>query len=362
MHYFRTVFRRITLLFLCFLSLGTKAQVDTLFIQEFPHKLVLSPYLGSNANSLILTPRPIPGDTQQQELNYQPNLRGGFGISISYRVIDFSLGFRQKLSEENERLYGKTKATNLGFRLWATRHLLAEFTFQRVQGFSNRSTPSYDTLNFDRRYPYEFREDIRVNYLKLRAVYQLNPHRFSYRSSFSFSERQKKSAWGLLLNASLYSHRSRADSSFIPSAVRADFGDYGDIKTMQIVGLGLGPGIGGTWTKGRWYITGVLFLGMDVQYFVYDIPGVNTEKREFKLSNMADTRFSFGYNAPRFFIGIQNWNDYNILRPSAFQVRSLFGRALFSFGWRLESPKILDKAYDTGVNLIIPSRYQRFFY
>lgn len=344
------------------MCLCAEAQVDSLFIQEFPHKLVISPYFSSNINTLTLTPRPIPDDTLQQELLYQPNLRGGFGIGLSYRVIDFSLGFRQKLSEHSERVYGKTKATSLSFRLWATRHLLGEFTFQRVQGFSNRSTPAYDTVNFERNYPFELREDIRVTYVKVRGVYQLNPHKFSYRSSFSFSERQKKSAAGLLLNASLYSHRTRADSSFIPSAVRSDYGDYGDIKTMQIIGMGFGPGIGGTWTKGRWYLTGVLFLGIDIQYFLYDIPGVGTEKREFKISNMLDSRFSFGYNAPRFFIGLTNCNDYTILRPTAFHVRSLFGRGLFTFGWRLESPEILDKTYDLGVNTIIPERYRKFMY
>lgn len=344
------------------LTLSTQAQVDSLYIQEFPNKLVLSPYISSVVHNLNLTPRPISGDTMQQALNYQPNLRGGFGIGISYRVIDFSLGFRQKISEESERLYGKTKATSLSFRLWATRHILGEFTFQKVQGYSNRSTPAYDTLNFDRNYPYELREDMRVTYVKVRGVYQFNPHKFSYRSSFSFSERQKRSAGGLLLNGSLYSHRARADSSFIPSAVRSDYGDYGDIKTMQIIGMGFGPGIGGTWTKGRWYLTGVLFLGMDIQYFLYDIPGVDTEKREFKLSNMLDSRFSFGYNGPRFFIGFQNCNDYTILRPTAFHINSLFGRGLFTFGWRLESPKLLDKTYDTGVNLIIPTRYHKFFY
>lgn len=341
---------------------GVQAQVDSLYIQEFPNKLVISPYISSNLNTMVLTPRPIPGDTVQQELTYEPNMRGGFGIGISYRIIDFSLGVRQKLTEENERLYGKTKATNIGFRLWATRHLLTEFTFQRVQGYSNRSTPAYDTVNFDSRYPYELREDMRVDYLKIRGVYQFNPHKFSYRSSFSFSEKQRRNAGGLLLNASIYSHETQADSSFIPSAVRSDFGDYGDLSSMQINGFGLGPGIGGTCVQGRWFLTGVLFLGMDVQYMKYDLPSVGIKKKEYKLSSMADLRISFGFNGPRFFMGFQNWNDYNILRPTAFNLRSAYTRVLFSVGWRFDSPEILDKTYDLGVGTIIPRRFQKFMY
>lgn len=351
------------LLFWLFLfNLLAQAQVDTSFIEVFPDKLVISPYLNSRVNTVTIEPRPISGDTFQQSLSYQPNLRGGFGLEISYRMIDFAIGFRQKLTEENERLNGKSNSTNISFRLWATRHLLTEFTFHRIQGFSNRSTPAYDTLNHTRDYPYESREDMQIRYLKIRGVYQLNPHRFSYRSAFSFSERQKKSAGGFLFNASLYSHRMHSDSSLIPRAIREDYGEFGETKDMRILGFGFGPGIGGTWTKGRWFISSVLFLGMDIQYFSYEMPSRSATKKEVRLSNMADFRLSLGYNAPRFFIGIQSWNDYNSLRPSAYHVKSVFGRVNFSFGWRIGAPHLLNRSYDKGVSRIIPERFRKYLY
>lgn len=357
MYYLKSI-----LLFSLFLTLKVSAQVDTNYIQRFPNKLVLSPYISSQSSFVSIEPYDWAGDTTVTPFEYQPNLRGGYGLSFSYRVIDFSIGFRKKLSDQNEKLYGKSSSFGLSFRLWATRKVLTEFTFQSISGFANTSTQQFDTINYSENYPFQLRPDLTVQFLKMRMVYQFNPEKFSYRAAFGFSERQKKSSAGFLLNTQLYLHNTFADSSIIPSQLQKDYDGYGNIHSMATFALGIAPGVGGTWTKGKWFLTGVLFVGSDIQRFAYDVPGSTVTKKETKLAANADARISFGYNTPRFYFGFSSCADYNLLRPSPFKLNTSFTRGLFSVGYRFNSPKILDTVYDGAVNTIIPKKLRKFMY
>lgn len=357
------LFRKLFLVILLCIGLFSQGQVDSNFIQRFPDKLVLSPYISTSGSNIEFVSRPRFLSDTIQRIGYSPNLKSGYGISFSYHIIDFSLGLRFKLDDYSEKKYGKSSSIGLSFRLWLTRNFLGEFNTSLVQGYSNRSTASYDSTKVNVEFPYEHRPDMYTFYLKLRGVYQFNPDRFSYRASFAFSERQKKSAAGFLLNSHIYMLGIGGDSAFIPPMVSDYYGKYQDINLMTVGGIGLAPGVGGTWTKGRWFLTGVLFLGADYQHLAYEtFPNNDNLKNENVFALMADFRMSFGYNSPRFFAGIQSWTDYNLLRPSAFKINSSFQRALISVGYRFDSPKILDKSYNAAVNFIIPKRYRKFMY
>ncbi len=325
--------------------------------------LSLSPYASANAVTLSFIPYGEDVSPEEQRALYQPNLRGGFGLGISYRIADFSIGFRQRLDPVTEELYGHSAYANLSFRLWMSRHLLGEFTYQAIRGFSNLNTPLYDTTTrYSEQTPYEHRWDIKVRYLKMRTVYQFNPNKFSYRSAFSFSERQKKTAGGFLMNISIYNQNTTADSAFLPDAIRPFYGDLAQVNGFQITGLSLGPGIGGTWTGGRWFLSSVMFLGFDAQVFDYYAPVSGRWISELRPAPMFDFRLSFGYNAPRFFAGFQLWADANYLRPGPFKVNSVFVRNLLSVGYRFNSPKILNRVYDGAVNHLIPQPYRHLMY
>src|SRR5690606_22951704 len=104
-------------LFVLFLSSVQflKAQIDSAYIEQFPNKITISPYFSSTVNRITIVPQTETNDSLVKEVEYQTNARGGFGIGLSYRVFDFSLGVRQKLSPESEAIYGKTIYTNLSF-------------------------------------------------------------------------------------------------------------------------------------------------------------------------------------------------------------------------------------------------------
>lgn len=348
-------------LLVLFSAMWLKAQVDTNFIQTFPDKLTISTYLGTSTASLQFIPRPLAGDTLQHSMFYQPNLRGGFGLSVSYKIIDFSLGMRSKLDPATEKLYGKTYYKMFSFRLWATRKVAFELKHQRMHGFSNRNYGAYDgdTIPYSPETPFEPRPDIRIQYYKVRALYQHNPHKFSYRAAFSLSERQRKSKGGLLFNSHLYRMRVAADSSFAPEIIREDYGKYRDLKEVSIWAFGLAPGIGGTLSRGRWFITGVIFVGMDFQHFKYE-EGVDQRHSEWKLSQMLDLRISMGYNNRRFFFAWENTFDYNLLNPTAFRLNTIFGRSFITMGYRFDSPRILNETYRFLTNRFVPEKYRPY--
>ncbi len=337
-------------------------EADSTYIETNPGKLTLGLYFSSQAISLLVTPQ--EGSTYVDSLarsaSYSPNLRGGYGLAFSYRLIDFSLGLRQALDSTTEALLGRTDYGTFRLGLWATRKFRTEITYEYVKGFANTAAPTYQEEEFHGAFPH--RSDLRLRYIKLRGIYQFNPEKFSYRAAFANSERQLRNAGGFMINSSIYAHRVRSDSSLIPWAIQSQFGAYKNVKNMSIGGFGLAPGVGGTWTGGKWYLTGLLFLGGDLQHFSYRLEDQDREVREFKFSPSLDIRIAYGYNNKRFFVGAQHWLDYNILNPSSFNLTSLFSRNLLTFGYRFDAPRVLDNTYNWGVQHLVPKRLRQYMY
>lgn len=327
-------------------SLPLYGQVDTNYIEVFPPYLSISPYLSSSVANYRITSRMGAGDTSSAGvLDYQPNLRAGYGFDVSYRNIDFSISFRQRIDPVTEKLYGSSKYTGLGFRLSASRHLALEFSYKNIKGFSDINSPVYDsTLKPEA--PFINRTDLSMQYAKVRAIYQFNPHKYSYRASFSFSERQKRRKMGYFLHSHLYALRIHGDSSLFYPAIAEKFREFSSINEVNVYSLGISPGVGGTLTKGKWFATAVLFLGVDAQYFNYTAQAYNRNYREFKIAPMVDFRLALGYNWKRFFCGFSTLADYNILNPSAFKISSTFSRTYLNLGYRFNAPKIVAKAYE----------------
>lgn len=332
------------------------------YIKRYPNVITVSPYISTSSQQLLVTPSASVHTPIRRNVDYRPNLKGGYGIGLSYRIIDFSIGFRQSLDSVTEALYGKSEASNFSFGVWASRKIHLEFSYKWIKGFSNRSGLTYDTSAIPEGVPFPHRPDLRIRYIKLRSVYQFNPEKFSYRSAFAFSERQLKSKIGYFLNTDLYFHRMRSDSSIVPYTIRDDYGPFLDIRQLRLAGLGVAPGIGGTWTGGKWFLTGVLFVGAEAQYFKYRPENTGAKRQEFRIAPMIDFRYAFGYNSDKWFIGFQGVSDLNLLNSKAYFISSLFNRTLFSVGFRFNTPKVIDRAYDYGVNKLIPEKYRPLLY
>jgi len=335
---------------------------DSSYIQTNPGKLTLGIYFSSKAMAFDVTPHEshFPADSMMRSVLYSPNLRGGYGFAFSYRLIDFSAGFRQKLDSTTEALYGPSEYGHFKFGIWATRKFRAEFNYDYIKGFANTAAPTYQDDEFHGPYPH--RDDLRLRYIKVKGIYQFNPEKFSYRAAFANSERQLKSAGGFLLSAAAYGHRIRSDSSFIPYQIQSDYKDFRSIKELSVGGFGIAPGIGGTWTGGKFYLSGVLFLGADLQRFNYTLEDSRRVVVENKISPLMDLRVAYGFNNERFFIGVQHWLDFNLLNPSAFNLSSLFFRNLLTVGYRFDAPRILDKSYNWTVQNVIPKRLRQYMY
>lgn len=355
------------LLFLAF-TVGLWAQikvprlVDSSYIKRYPDVITVSPYISSSAESIQLSPGSAANGSGVRQANYRPNLKGGYGIGFSYRIFDFSLGTSQGLDSITQSLYGETHHSSFGFRMWASRNAMLELTYKWTAGYSNISSFGYEDTVRALDQPFPHRPDIRVRYIKLRGLYQFNPEKFSYRSAFAFSERQLKSKVGYFLTTDIFFHRMKADSSIVPGAIWTDYDPYSMVHQMRIGGIGLAPGIGGTWTGGKWFLSGVLCLGVDVQHFNYKVENTGEKHQEIRLSPKVDFRYAWGYNTNRWFFGFQGFSDINLFNSKGMIITSLFNRTLFSVGFRFNTPRIIDRAYTYGVNKIIPAKYRPMMY
>ncbi len=336
--------------------------VDSTYIKRYLDVITVSPYLSSAAESIQLSPGSHSRGKGAREANYRPNISGGYGLGFSYRIFDFSLAWSEEIDSFSRAINGETHHSSFGFRMWATRNMMLELTYKWTAGYSNITGLTYDDTALSTLRPFPHRPDLRVRYIKLRGLYQFNPEKFSYRSAFAFSERQLKSKLGYFLTGDIFFHRIKADSSIVPGAIWTDYDPYSMVDQMRIGGIGVAPGIGGIWTGGKWFLSGVLCLGADVQYFNYEVENTGEKHQELRLSPKVDFRYAWGYNADRWFFGFQGWSDINLLNSKGMIITSLFNRTLFSLGFRFNTPRIVDRAYTYGVNKIIPTKYRPMMY
>ncbi|TNE81094.1 MAG: DUF4421 domain-containing protein [Bacteroidetes bacterium] len=336
--------------------------VDSAYIKRFPDVITVSPYVSSSAESIQLSPGASSQGLGTRQANYRPNLKGGYGIGFSYRIFDLALGWSQSLDSISQAVYGETNHSSFGLRMWATRKTMLEFSYKWTAGYSNLSGFGYEDTVRPADKPFPHRPDIRVRYIKLRGLYQFNPDKFSYRSAFAFSERQLKSKLGYFLSADVFFHRMKADSSIVPGAIWVDYQPYNMVHQMRIGGFGIAPGIGGTWTGGKWFLSGVLCLGADIQHFNYKLENTGSHLKELRLSPKVDFRYAWGYNSDRWFFGFQGWSDINVFNSKGLIITSLFNRTLFSLGFRFNTPRVVDRVYTFGVNKFIPKKYRPMMY
>lgn len=321
---------------------GIKAQ--TKYVQKFEPNIAFSAYLSSAASGFDVYSKKRSVRTDlPSTVEYAPNLKGGFGFDLSYRAIDLSIGFNERLDPVTQKIFGESQYKALNFRFTGNKHLAFEVNLSRLQGFAIQNAASYDNrLAVEGVLPH--RPDLAMNYAKIRALFQFNPEKFSYRAAFAFSERQKKSAGGLFLNSHLYRKNVYSTHSLIPDSIQGNFLFSERLSDIKVFAFGLGPSYGYTLTNGSWFITPILALGADIQFVEHKLENVSQGYKA-AFAPMLDFRFSMGYNGKRFFLALSSKSDINVLESRYFGITYTLTRTFLTLGYRFKEPKSLKYLY-----------------
>ncbi|MBS1542276.1 MAG: DUF4421 family protein [Bacteroidetes bacterium] len=304
------------------------------YFVSYPDKFFIWPVLKQRQLSFELSD---PGNPSSV-LRFRPNNSVGMGVGVYVFDLGIELVMAVPVDEKKNDLYGTTKASDLQLNILSKRWG-ADVFYQRYQGFylSNPDIP----LPLSGAYPQ--RPDVKTQNLGVSGVYIFNHGKFSLRSSYTFADRQLRSAGSFIVSGAFNSFSLTADSALLNSHYAQKISLVQPFQSVDYQTLSLAPGYSYNFVIKKFFINGTLALGPAVQWLQYnDLSFV--EHRTTTVNTFVDTRFSVGYSNDRFFTGVTLVTQARnvVFQDIHFGNNSSTYRILF--GWRFKESGILKKS------------------
>ncbi len=234
-------------------------------------------------------------------LKYFPNTTLNMGVGATYKwaTLNLAYGFGFLNPEDGK---GKTKYLDLQMHNYG-RKVIVDIFGQFYNGFYLNNDQITDAAG-----EYYKRPDLKVRIFGVSGQYLFNYDRFSYRAAFLNNEWQKKSAGSMLLGWEFFLGQSTADSSMVPTPLKAPPGDAppaGDVNVNRVEFIETGPNVGYAYTyvyKKHWFLAGSLTVSLDYgksvmkgdtrvqkeafspNYFVRAVAGYNSSRWAYTIS------------------------------------------------------------------------------
>lgn len=307
---------------LCTLVMGWnsgKAQStkDTAYIESFSHRLIISTRFFAKDYQINL--QPIAGRT----LRFQnANLNTGIRIKYKKLGVSFSLPVRALHAPAGS----KAKHLGVALNFYEPRFFLRAGV-RRFEGFTQIDPPS-DL----------YRSDMRMWHGLVRGFYVFNYPRYSLRSTFKLSERQKQSQGSWLAGGLLSNQHLRADSLIIPVLENTKH----SLKGYESFKLGIGGGYAHTIINNKWFLTLVATGGMEFRYIRFVGQEVVDTQSRWRISPRINAQAGCGYNGNRFFVALNGFYLPGADFTEALNVRVEDTQINLVFGWRFQNADTFD--------------------
>lgn len=230
-------------------------------------------------------------------IRYMPESKFSTGLGITYRWFSLDVTFNVGSRAEDIE---SSKAFDFQGRVFGLKQYV-ELTTKYYFGYkiTNSANLSYELPD-----SVLLRDDIRTVYFGLDYLYAFNYGRFSFKAPFFSNEIQKKSAGSFVGGASLITFLLDGDKPIVPDAVRNDYAEGYMLTSLYLANLNLQFGYMYTLVFFKnFYITlsAIPALSLSVGDFKAEERQSITINPSFKMRSMN----SIGYNARRFYLGLQ---------------------------------------------------------
>jgi hypothetical protein len=308
-----------------------KDSLRAIYIERFPDHFFIWPLIKSRTTQFEVQQIGNTGD----KLTFKPNNSVGLGFGIYLFEIGAELTFAVPINAEKESLFGKTKATDLQLNLLGKRWGLDLF-YQNYKGFyvddpNGKIVPGA---------PYPQRPDLRTNNFGVNGIYFFNK-RFSLRSAYNFSERQRKSAGSFSLTGTLNFFEVRGDSALYSKKYEPVFGAATAFFKMNMNTFSISPGYSYTLVVKNFFANASLSIGPAYHWVDYQVAGQSLSASS--LNSFFDIRAGVGYNGKRFFCGINLVNQTRTIKFESIQFANSSTTFKLLFGYRFKEFGILKK-------------------
>lgn len=272
-------------------------------------------------------------DTSGVSLIYRPNIALSFGPGFGYKWFGIDLSLIS-FGTKDESIYGKTKKIDIQSHLYMKR-FIADFTYQDYKGFYHDSliTKLNDTTyNLHRivTNPGMSQQSIGGSILLF-----TNYRKFSYKSTYSQTEFQKKSAGTWAFGLNFHYLNIFSGTCLIDDSVKQYVDSASYFKTITSFNAGVLGGYFHTFTLHRWFTTISLLGGFDGKTGYHILENNVQIKDTVNASGHLQIRFGFGYNSNRVYFG------FNIIGDGYFlsNTKQEYGIIRFYIGYRFAPKK-----------------------
>jgi Domain of unknown function (DUF4421) len=257
---------------------------------------------------------------------FKPNNEYGLGLGVYLFDLGLEFVFAMPQPEAKVNQFGSTRATDLQLNI-LSRRWGGDVVYQRYKGYylSNPNPPVQPGE------PFPQRPDIVSENLGVNGIYAFNSHRFSLRSSFTYADRQLRSAGGFLLAGSFNQYEIDGDSAISNPFVS---GQNQPFTSLDFRTYAVAPGYAHNFIiKKKFFVSLLLAIGPAIQDFSFRDPGgqLHTDTR---VNSYIDFRSALGYSNDKFFAGITLSSQVRnvVFEDVRFSSVTTTGRLLF--GWR----------------------------
>ena len=279
----------------------------------------------------------------EDQLEYKPNESLNIGLGVGYKWFGLDAAFNFGGVNHDDDKFGETKRFDFRPSIY-TRKFAADINIQRYKGYY-LNNPQNFIPGFDKTGPYPIRPDIGTVRYGASLIYVFNHGKFSYRSAFTYNERQIKSTGSFLAGPFISYFRMDADSSLIISEAASAFDLSQDFRGSEYIRYGIAGGYGYNLVLGhRLFISFSLVIGMGPE--IKKTPALMGKPAdvEAKFTGRVASRVALGYNAPKFYFGLAGLAVAAGERDDSedYLERSVSNLKFF-IGKRLNPPKFLSK-------------------
>lgn len=309
------------------LSVNAKKEIDERYIEKYSGipAAYLSVYGKYNNISLL--------DTSGRVLIFRPNISLSFGPGFGYKWFGIDLSLIS-FGSKNESIYGKTKKVDIQSHIYLKR-FIADFTYQNYKGFyldSLITKPKDTTYNLHRviKNPEMSQQSVGGTIMLF-----TNYRKFSYKSTFSQTEFQKKSAGTWAFGLSFHYLSINSKTCLLDDSVKKYFDSTSYYKTITSFNAGVMGGYFHTFTLHKWFTTVSLLGGFDAKFGSYILENNKEIKDTINASGHLQIRFGFGYNSNKVYFG------FNLIGDGYFMTNSKqeYGTVRFYLGYRFAPKK-----------------------
>lgn len=225
-----------------------------------------------------------------QLLEYRPN--NAYTLGLGAHVFDVTLEFTVAvpLKEKDPSIFGHSRVrdfqVNALGRSWG-----ADLFVQRYTGFYTRDE---NAIAF---HSYMVRPDMNARNVGVTGTYVVQPHKYSLRSAFNFSERQLVSGGSVMISGTLNGFKLAGDSALF----NVRDGDAG-FRKLRYTTLSLAPGYAYTFVRNHFFASGVLTVG-PAHNWTYYLDENGKVKHDIRFDVFASVRVGAGYSTDTFFAG-----------------------------------------------------------